>query len=40
MKGCRERESGREERDGRKAVERVGRREGVSEGITKGGRVW
>ena len=31
---------GKREREGRKAVESVGRREGVSEGITKGGRVW
>ena len=34
-----ERESGREGREGRKEVGRVIRREGVSESITKGGRV-
>ena len=35
----RERESGREGRKGRNDVGRVRRREGVREGITKGGRV-
>ena len=34
-----ERVSGREGREGRKDVGRVRRREGVREGITKGGRV-